>query len=97
MVKNLPSKAGDTRALGLILGSGRSPGEVNVTPLQYSCLENSMERRAWQVIVHGSQGVQHDSARKQECTSILQLTACSNIHLPHRCGIWEERKFVKRC
>ena len=38
---------------GLILGSGRSPGEWNGYPLQYSCLENSTDRGAWQAIVHG--------------------------------------------
>ena len=41
--------AGD---LGLIPGLGRSSGEGNDTPLQYSCLENSMDRRAWQAAVH---------------------------------------------
>ena len=39
--------------LGLIPGSGRSPGEGNGYPLQYSCLENFMDRGAWQVTVHG--------------------------------------------
>ena len=38
---------------GLITGSGRPPGEGNGNPLQYSCLENSMDRGAWQAIVHG--------------------------------------------
>ena len=38
---------------GLIPGSGRSPGEKNGTPLQYSCLENSMDRGAWWATVHG--------------------------------------------
>ena len=38
---------------GLIPGSGRSPGEGNGSPLQYSCLENSMDRGAWRAIVHG--------------------------------------------
>ena len=42
--------AGD---LGSIPGSGRSPGEGNGNPLQYSCLENSMDRGAWQATVHG--------------------------------------------
>ena len=42
--------AGD---LGSILGLGRSPGEGNGNPLQYPCLENSMERGAWQAIVRG--------------------------------------------
>ena len=39
--------------LGLIPGSGRSPGKGNGYPLQYSYLENSMDRRAWQATVHG--------------------------------------------
>ena len=42
--------AGD---LGLIPGLGRSPGEGNGNPLQYSCLENPMDREAWQATVHG--------------------------------------------
>ena len=39
--------------LGLILGSGRSPGEGNGSPFQYPCLENSMDKEAWWAIVHG--------------------------------------------
>ena len=53
MVKNLPANVGDTGDVGLIPGSGRSPGEGNDNPLQYSCLENPMDRGAWQVTVHG--------------------------------------------
>ena len=49
MVKNLSAGAGDT---GLIPGSGRSPGEGNGNPLQYSCLENPMDRIDWWVTVH---------------------------------------------
>ena len=45
---------------GSIPGSGRSPGEGNGGPLQYSCLENPMDRGAWQVIVQGLQRVGHD-------------------------------------
>ena len=44
MVKNLPANVGDR---GVIPGSGRSPGEGNGNPLQYSCLQNSMDRGAW--------------------------------------------------
>ena len=51
VVKNLLANAGDT---GLIPGSGRSPGEGNGNLLQYSCLENPMDRGAWRVIVHGT-------------------------------------------
>ena len=53
-VKNPPANAGDTRDSGSILGSGRSPGGGSGNPLQYSCLENSMDRWAWQAIVHGA-------------------------------------------
>ena len=53
-VKNLPAiNAGDTEDAGLIPGLGRSPGGGNGNPLRYSCLENSMDRGAWQVTVHG--------------------------------------------
>ena len=49
-VKNPPANAG---ALGSIPGLGRSPGEENGNPLQYSCLENPKDRGAWQATVHG--------------------------------------------
>ena len=45
MVKNLPANTGD---MGLIPGCGRSPGGRNSNPFRYSCLENSMDRGAWQ-------------------------------------------------
>ena len=48
-VKNLPANAG---VKGSIPGSGRSPGEGNSNPLQYSCLGNPMDRGAWQATVH---------------------------------------------
>ena len=53
MVKNSPANAGDIRDMGLIPGSGKSPGGKYGIPLQYSCLENPMERGAWQAMVHG--------------------------------------------
>ena len=53
MVKNLPANAGDAIDMGSIPGSGRSPGGANGNPLQYSCLENSMDIEAWQAIVDG--------------------------------------------
>ena len=43
----------NVRDPGPIPGLGRSPGEENGNPLQYSCLENSMDRGAWQAVVHG--------------------------------------------
>ena len=54
VVKNLPAKAGDLRDVGLIPGSGRCPGGGNGNPLQYSCLENPMDRGAWRATVHGA-------------------------------------------
>ena len=51
MVKNLPAHVGDARHIGSIPGSGRSSGVENGTTLQYSCLENSMGRGAWQASV----------------------------------------------
>ena len=50
VVENLPANARDT---GLIPGPGKSPGEGNGNPLQYSCLENPMDRGTWWAIVHG--------------------------------------------
>ena len=52
MVKNLPANAGDAGDTGLIPGLGKSPGEGNGNPLQYFCMENSMDRGVWQVTVH---------------------------------------------
>ena len=53
MVKNPPANAGDARDLGSTPGSGRSPGEGNGNPLQYSCLENPVDRGAWWAAVCG--------------------------------------------
>ena len=50
VVKNPPTNAGD---MGLIPESGRSPGEGNGNPFQYSCLGNSMNRGVWRATVHG--------------------------------------------
>ena len=50
VIKNPPANAGD---MGSIPGSGRSPAEENGNPLQYSCLENSMDSGAWRTSVHG--------------------------------------------
>ena len=67
LVKNLPAmqettcRAGDW---GSIPGLGGSPGEENGNPLHYFCLENPMDRGAWQAIVHGVARVGHDLATK---------------------------------
>ena len=70
VVKNLPPSAGDVRDMGSIPVLGRSPGEGNGYPLQYSCLENSMDR-AWWATVHG---VPKSQTR-------LKHAACTNLSL----------------
>ena len=52
VVKNASANAGDVRDADLIPGSGRSPGGGHGNPLQYSCLENPMDRGAWRATVH---------------------------------------------
>ena len=54
MVKNLPANAGDAGDAGSVPDLGRSHGEENGNPLQYSCLENSIDKGAWWVTVHGT-------------------------------------------
>ena len=51
-VKNLPANEGDIRDVGSIPGSGRFPGEGHDNSVQYSCLENSMDRGAWRATLH---------------------------------------------
>ena len=53
MVRNLPANAGDLRDVVSIRGSGRYPGAEHGNPLQYSRLENPMDREAWPATVHG--------------------------------------------
>ena len=72
VLRNLPANAGDIRDAGSIPGSGRYPGEGNSNPLQYSCLENSMDRGSWQARVHGV-------AKSQ--TQLTPQTATANIKL----------------
>ena len=52
VLKNPPANTGDIGAAGSTPGSGRSPGEGNGNPLQYSCLENPMDREAWRATVY---------------------------------------------
>ena len=53
MVKNLSANTGDVGDMSSIPRLGRSPGEANGNPLQYSCLENLLDRGGWQATVHG--------------------------------------------
>ena len=52
MVKNPPANVGDVEDSGLIPGLGRPPGRGHGNPLQYSCLENPMDRRSWGATIH---------------------------------------------
>ena len=61
--------------LSSISGSGRSPGEGNGYSLQYSCLENSMDRGAWWATVHGSKRLRHDKVRNT-------FTFHFHLHIP---------------
>ena len=69
MVENLPANAGDSSS---IPGSGRSPGEGNGNPLQYSCLENSMERGGWWTTIHEvTKESDHDLATQQQQNNFI--------------------------
>ena len=83
MVKNLSVSAGDTRDVGSIPGSGRSPGGGNGNPLQYSRLEKFMDRGAWPAIVHGVAKCQ------------TQLSMHTHMVFPvvmYRCESWTIKK-----
>ena len=82
MVKNPPANAGDTRDLGLIPGLGRSPGGGHGNPLQYSCLENPMDRGAWRATVHGV----------AESQTRLSDTVCSHTHTHMRVSLMKSLK-----
>ena len=84
VVKNPSARAGDIRDLGLIPGLGRSPGGEHGSPLQYSFLENPMDRGAWQAIVH------------RVAKSQSQLKWLST-HVDIGSGVvsWEQRKFAR--
>ena len=89
VVKNTPVNAG---GMGLIPGLGRSPGEGNGNPLQYSCLD----RGTWQATVHGLTKVRHNLATKQKIQNIVTHKCCpgrgaAGILIPH----WMEPKMVQ--
>ena len=63
-VKEFACSAGDKGDVGSIPGLGRSPKEGNGNPLQYSCLENPMDRGAWWAMAHGVASIGHNLATK---------------------------------
>jgi len=73
VVKNPPPNAIDTGDAGLIPELGRSPAKGNGNPLQYSCLENPMDRGAWWATVHGV--TKNQDMTEQTCTLLLKVTS----------------------
>ena len=104
VLKNLPADAGfssvqfsrsvvsdSLRPVGSIPGSGRSPGEGNGNPLQYSFLGNPMDRRTWQATVCGIRKVGHDLVTEQQQRKLklfyLQVAFHKHIQLTLTCGL----------
>ena len=93
MVKNPSASARDTTS---IPGWVRSPGEENGYPLQYSYLENPVDKRVWWATVHGSQRVRHDSAwthlrmgdgmtlLKQSCLFAITYSEMYSVSITHK-------------
>ena len=77
MVKNPSANAGDARDAGSIPGSGKCPGGGHGNPLQYSCLDNPMNRGAWWATVHG---VAKSQAQLSRHTCIKQVTNKNLLH-----------------
>ena len=82
VVKNPPAHARDTGDMSLIPRLGRSPRGGNGNPLKYSCLENSMDRGAWQDTVHGISKSQRDWECTSEIMKLLDGTDRNRIPLP---------------
>ena len=78
VVKNLPANAEDARDMGSIPGLGRSPREGNGNPLQYFCLENSVDREAWQATAHR---VAESDMTEQLSTHARHLAAGLRLYL----------------
>ena len=77
--KNLPVNAGDTGDMGSISGSGQFSGEGNGNPLQYSCMENSMDRGAWWAIVPGV--AESDTIEHSQKTQVITHGKQSHCYL----------------
>ena len=98
MVKNSPTNAGDPRDAVSIHCLGRQPGEENSNPLQYSCLENSVNRGAWWATVHGvtKSWIQLSPEHKPglfQAKITKEQPDCSNTTLIHLPGWPKERPF----
>ena len=101
VVKNLPANAGDVRDTGSVPGLRRSPGEGNGDLLQYSCLENPMDRGAWRAMVHRvaksrtwlKQLSLNECFRKQSEKKLLNESICEKITL-HFGDSGDEESFI---
>ena len=84
VAKNLPANAGDIRDEGSVPQLGRSPGEGNGNPLQYSCLENPMNRGAWRATVHRVAKSRTPLKRPsmQACRVCIYQSQFPNVSLP---------------
>ena len=85
--KEYACNAGDTKVTGLIPGLGRSPGEGNGNPLQYSCLENSLDRGAWWVTVHG---VTESDMTEQLTHICMDVHTCMHTYTHTQIILWTE-------
>ena len=100
MIKNLPADAGDPRDAGSVPGLGKSPGEGNGNPLQYSCLENPRDRGAWWAAIYGV--AQSQTRLKRLCSSsriIIKYStnALGEVHTGLSPSLWFVlRKFLIR-
>ena len=103
VVKSPSVNAGDMRDAGLIPGLGRSSGRGHGKPLQYSCLENSVDRRAWRSV--GSQRVGHDwSVLACKCRLLCGHWSCAQILFPVAqlwqrtviLGLWHQLHIVEQ-
>ena len=79
MVKNPPANAKGLRGMDSIPGAGRSPGGGHGNPLQYSCLENPMDRGAWQAMVHRI--AESDTTGVRACTHIFPGIALVEVFI----------------
>ena len=88
-----------TGDLSSVLWSGRSPGEGNSNPVQYSCLENPMDRGAWQAIVHGVTRVGHGLATKPPpppfSSTFIYSSLITSLFLPQ--DLWTHSSFCLEC
>ena len=91
VLKNPPANTGDIKDIGSILGLGRSPGGEHGNPLQYSCLENLMDRGAWQATVHRAANSQIQlkqfSTHGVRSAQVFLLISCVFNDLYHCCKI----------